>query len=228
MPLYIVPTPIGNLADITLRALEVLREADVIACEDTRRTGNLLRYHSIEGKSLVSYHEHNERRRSEQLREDLASGRTVALVSDAGTPLISDPGFRLVRAAQEVGVEVIPLPGPCAALTALSGSGLPVHRFCFLGFPPKGPVKLRRLLEAERNNDGSLVLYESPQRLTKLLDAIVEVFGADRQVAIARELTKIHEQIQRDCVGELAEAWRSAASIKGEFVVVIGPEGFLP
>ena len=229
MPLYLVSTPIGNLADMTLRAVDVLRAADVIACEDTRRTRRLLEHHDIAARRLLSYHEHNEARRVPELAAELTAGRSVALVTNAGTPLISDPGFRLVVAAHAAGVAVVPIPGPCAVLAALCASGLPVHRFTFVGFPPKGPGKLRAFLRAEQDNPGSLVLYESPNRLGKLLAAAMDVIGPDRQAAVCRELTKMHEEIRRGTLSELAAYYPASPPAnrkpRGEIVVVIAPQG---
>ena len=226
MPLYIVPTPIGNLSDITLRALEVLGNVDLIACEDTRRTGRLLEAHEISGPKLVSYHEHNEKKRATELGNELAAGKSIALISDAGTPLVSDPGYRLVQAALEHQIEITPLPGPNAAITALSAAGLPVHQFSFLGFPPKGPGKLRNMLADQEKNGGTLISYESPHRIGKLFAAAEDVLGADRIAAACRELTKLHEETLRGTAATLAAYFSApSAPTKGEFVALIGPEG---
>ncbi len=224
MPLYIVSTPIGNLADVTLRALEVLREAEIIACEDTRKTGLLLKRHGIAPRGrLRSYHEHNEAARAEELGRELIAGRSIALVTNAGTPLVADPGWRLLVKAIELGVEVVPVPGANAILAALAASGLAVHRFTFLGWPPRKPGKLRHFLEAERENPGTLILFEAPQRLARFLAAAREVLG-ERPAAVARELTKLHEEVRRGTLGELAAHYEKSPP-KGECTVLIGGAG---
>src|SRR5712671_4659196 len=193
--LYLVATPIGNLEDITLRALRTLKECDVIAAEDTRRTGQLLKHFEI-SKPLLSYFQFNEARRSEEIIERLRRGETVALVTDAGTPGISDPGERVVRAAVNAGLRVESVPGACALVAALTASGLPTDEFHFIGFLPHKSGQRRNQLEALKSFEGTLVLYESPYRIEKLLAELNEVFP-DRQVVLARELTKKFEEFLR-------------------------------
>ena len=216
--LYLVPTPIGNLDDITLRAVEVLRSVDLILAEDTRTTSFLLRHLGIE-KPLKSHHKFNEHATAQLFSETIATGRDVALVSDAGTPGISDPGFLLVRTCVEQGVEVETLPGPTALIPALVNSGFPCDRFCFEGFLPqkKGRMKqLQRLAEEER----TMIFYESPYRIVKCLEQFAEVFGADRPLSVSRELTKKFEETVRGTVAEVLDHFR-AHEPKGEFVVVV-------
>jgi 16S rRNA (cytidine1402-2'-O)-methyltransferase len=218
--LFVVATPIGNLDDLTPRAREVLASADVIAAEDTRRTRGLLSRIGVEAR-LIAYHEHNERERVAELLERLASGATVALVSDAGTPLISDPGWRLVHAAREQGIDVVPVPGPSAAIAALCAAGLPTDRFVFEGFLPRGDGARAARLRELRSERRTLVLYEAVHRLTETLAALVEHFGADREAVLARELTKIHEQVRSGTLGELAASLGADVPLLGEFVVVV-------
>lgn len=223
--LHLVATPIGNLRDITLRALETLAAADVIACEDSRVTRKLLNHYGI-ATPLTPYHEHNAAAARPKLLARLASGEAVALVSDAGTPLISDPGFKLVRAVCEAGLPVSALPGPSAALAALAVAGLPTDRFFFEGFlPPKDGQRRARIAEIERI-PATLILYESGPRVGRTLNALAEGLGA-RQAAVCRELTKLHEEIQRGHLPALAEAYgdgaKVAAEIRGEFTIVIAP-----
>jgi len=219
--LYLVATPIGNLRDVTLRALDVLAAADVIACEDTRVTAKLLKAHGVKTPTLA-YHEHNARRVRPKLISRLQAGETVALVSDAGTPLISDPGYKLVRAAAEAGVPVTAIPGASATLTALSVSGLPTDRFLFAGFLPvrKGPR--RAALAALATVPATLVLFEAPSRFAAALADMAAVLG-DRPAAVARELTKLHEEVRRGGLTELAAHYAEAGAPKGEAVVVVGP-----
>ncbi|MHB1537050.1 MAG: 16S rRNA (cytidine(1402)-2'-O)-methyltransferase [Solirubrobacteraceae bacterium] len=216
----VCPTPIGNLEDVTLRALNVLREADVIACEDTRRTGQLLVHHGLrtERTRLVSFHEHNERERAGKLVSEAGSGALVVLVSDAGTPLLCDPGFALIDAARHAGVPVNVLPGASAVLVALVASGLPASRFCFAGFLPRARAELRRCLEG---NEATLVAYESPRRLAATLALLAELHP-QRELAVCRELTKLHEQVHRGCAAELAELF-AASPPRGEIVIVLAP-----
>ncbi|MCA9543156.1 MAG: 16S rRNA (cytidine(1402)-2'-O)-methyltransferase, partial [Myxococcales bacterium] len=188
--LYVVGVPIGNLEDITLRALRVLRAVPVIACEDTRRTGKLLSLLDVPRPALVSLHDHNEAQRVEPLLARLEAGESVALVSDAGTPAISDPGFRLVRAATEAGLPVVPIPGPSAVITALCAAGLPTDQFRFVGFVPSKAEGRRKALEALSEARETLVFYESPHRVQAFLEAAREVLGGDRPAVVARELTK--------------------------------------
>ncbi|MHC4200019.1 MAG: 16S rRNA (cytidine(1402)-2'-O)-methyltransferase [Planctomycetota bacterium] len=219
MPLYVVATPVGNLEDVTLRALDALRECDVIACEDTRVTRRLLDRHGIRAKRLVSYHEHNEKERAPELAGLAASGKSVALVTNAGTPLVSDPGFRLVQACLEAGVEVVPVPGASSVLAALVASGLPTHRFTFLGYLPRKGGPRKRALQGVAEFDGSIVIYEAPQRLASTLEDAAEVLG-DRRACLAREVTKLHEEFVRGTLPELAERYAEAPP-KGECTVVI-------
>jgi len=207
MALYLVATPIGNLSDFSQRALQTLEKVSLIAAEDTRSARRLLAAFnlSMAGKELVSYGEHNEKDAAPRLAEHLKNGQDIALISEGGTPLLSDPGFRLVRAALDEGVAVVPVPGACAALVALTGSGLPVHGFIFRGFLPKKPGARRRILESLKNREETLVFYEAPQRVAKVLPEFVEIFGADRAACLARELTKIHETFWRLPLGALAE-----------------------
>ena len=219
--LLIVPTPIGNLKDITLRALEALKTADVIACEDTRTSGKLMAHYDIH-TPLISYHEHNGEKMRPKLIARLAQGQQVALISDAGTPLISDPGYKLVRAVQEAGFRVVPLPGACAAITALSGGGLPTDRFAFLGFLPTKTSARIALLEAVKAFDGTLVLYESPRRLLQTLQTLSECLGPHREVVLAREMTKHFEELLRLPLHALQAQLSQRESIKGEVVLLIG------
>ncbi|MBL4612663.1 MAG: 16S rRNA (cytidine(1402)-2'-O)-methyltransferase [Emcibacter sp.] len=219
--LYIVSTPIGNLGDITLRAQAVLEQADIIACEDTRVTGKLLGYFDI-GTPTIAYHDHNEQRILPQLMERLAEGQIVALVSDAGTPLISDPGYRLVRQARDEGLLVSSTPGASAILAALASAGLPTDRFMFAGFLPSKTVARRKILSELLPIKATLVFYESPKRLKESLKDIFEVLG-DREAAICRELTKLFEEIRRGSLGDLAEHYAQADRPKGEIVIVISP-----
>jgi 16S rRNA (cytidine1402-2'-O)-methyltransferase len=215
--LVVCPTPIGNLRDVTLRVLDTLREADVIACEDTRRTRVLLDRYEIAGR-LVSFHEHNERARAHELVARARAGERVALVSDAGMPVVSDPGFVLVRECIEAGVAVEVLPGPSAVPVALVASGLPADRWCFVGFLPRKRGQRERLL-AEANQ--TLVAFESPHRLSGTLDMLAAL-DPRRRVAVCRELTKLHEEIARGTAAELAERYRERPA-RGEVVLVIGP-----
>src|SRR5262249_12342902 len=217
MPLYIVATPIGNLEDITLRALRVLREVNLIACEDTRRTRKLLAHYQI-SKPLVSYHEHNERDRTTELIKKLESGLDIAIVSDAGTPLVSDPGFHIVRAALDKQIPVVPIPGPSAAITAMSASGLPVREFTFVGFLPARSGARRARLNALAAVETTLVLYEAPHRIQETIKDALEILG-DRECVLAREITKIHEEFVR---GRLSEI-KARDSVRGEVVLLISP-----
>ena len=216
--LYIVPTPIGNLEDITLRALRVLKEVELIAAEDTRHTRNLLAHFGIK-TALTSYHEHNERDKSRSLVERLKSGASIALVSDAGTPAISDPGYRIVVDAIQAGLQVIPLPGASALTTALSASGLPTDRFLFEGFLPAKPQERKVKLQALRSETATLVFYEAPHRLTDSLADMLKIFG-DREIAMARELTKVHEEFRRGKLSEIVGPLDDH-EIKGELVIVV-------
>jgi len=219
MPLAVCATPIGNLEDVTLRVLAALRDADVVLCEDTRHTRGLLARHEIDAR-LVSYHEHNEAARTEELLPRLASGERVVLVSDAGMPCISDPGARLVRAALAAGVGVTVLPGPSAVETALVASGLVGERYEFVGFLPRGEKALTDLWRSLRDREWPVVAFESPQRLATALRALAAV-APEREVAVCRELTKRFEEVVRGPASELTQ--RFAAAPKGEITLVIGP-----
>jgi 16S rRNA (cytidine1402-2'-O)-methyltransferase len=219
--LYIVATPIGNLEDITQRALRILGEVKLVACEDTRRTRVLLNHFGIKTKT-VSYHEHNERARAAEICELLASGQSVALVSDAGTPLINDPGFRVVDRAIELNLPVVPVPGPTALIAALVASGLPSEEFFFAGFLPARANARRGRLAELRAMPATLVFYEAPHRIKATLEDALEVLG-DRPAALARELTKIHEEILRGSLHELIQAFGTGSlAARGEMVLVIG------
>lgn len=217
--LYLVATPIGNLEDITERALRVLREVDLIACEDTRRTRVLLNHYGIKTK-MVSYHEHNERERAAELGALLKTGASVAIVSDAGTPGISDPGFRIVNDAIEGGSRVVPVPGPTAFVAALTASGLPTDGFYFGGFLPARATQRRARLNEVRSFNSTLVFYEAPHRIAQTLADAREVLG-ERAAVVARELTKLHEEIVRGKLSELAERFASGSAARGEMVLVI-------
>jgi 16S rRNA (cytidine1402-2'-O)-methyltransferase len=217
--LYLVATPIGNLEDITLRALRTLKECDVVAAEDTRRTGALLKHFGI-ARPMLSYFQFNEAKRGGELLERLRRGEKIALVTDAGSPGISDPGERVVRAARAEGLRVESVPGPCALVSALTASGLPADEFHFVGFLGHKSGQRRRQLDGLKDINGTLILYESPFRVEKLLGELGEVFP-DRQVVLARELTKKFEEYLRGTPGELREHFRQKTP-RGEFVVLIG------
>jgi 16S rRNA (cytidine1402-2'-O)-methyltransferase len=219
--LYLVATPIGNLEDITLRALRILKEVDLIACEDTRQTQKLLNHYGIE-KRTVSYHEHNEMTRAAELIVDVERGASIALVTDAGMPGISDPGFRLIALAIRHHVPVVPVPGATAFLAALVASGLPTDSFRFSGFLPPKRGKRREVLENIMGSPRTQVFYEAPHRLLETMEDIVQVLGLNRQVVIAREVTKLHEEFLRGRAGELLERLRERGEIKGEITLLIG------
>jgi 16S rRNA (cytidine1402-2'-O)-methyltransferase len=218
--LYIVATPIGNLEDISLRALRTLGEADLIACEDTRQTRKLLDHAGI-SKPTVSYHDHNEAERAADLIAKLEAGVKIALVSDAGTPLISDPGYRLVAAAIDAGISVVPIPGACAALAALSASGLPPDSFRFCGFLPPKSSQRRRFLEDVASEAGTLIFYEAPHRALNALEDIAAVMG-DRRVVLAREITKLHEEFLRGTAAEIRAQLAERAVVRGEITILVG------
>lgn len=218
MKLYLIPTPIGNLEDITLRAIRLLKEVDIVLAEDTRQTKKLFIQYEI-STPLYAYHAHNEHRKTEQIIELLQQNQTIALVSDAGTPGISDPGFLLVRACVNNGIEVECLPGPTALIAALVASGLPCDRFVFEGFLPQKKGRKTKLEQLSTENR-TLVLYESPHRIMKLIDQIELYFGADRKFCIARELSKIHEEFLRGTASEIKQQI-GERKLKGEIVVVI-------
>ncbi|HYP27018.1 MAG TPA: 16S rRNA (cytidine(1402)-2'-O)-methyltransferase [Blastocatellia bacterium] len=218
--LYLIATPIGNLEDISLRALRVLREVDLVACEDTRHTRKLLSHFQI-NRPTVSYHEHNERERAEELVGKLLAGANIALVSDAGTPLISDPGYRIVRESIDRGVAVVPLPGASALITALSASGLAVSDFFFAGFlPARGGARRARLSDLARVRS-TLIFYESPHRIKETVKDALDLLG-DRESVLARELTKLHEQFMRGRLSDLLSAL-GEATVRGELVLIVGP-----
>ena len=222
--LYVVATPIGNLSDISERALETLRSCDLVACEDTRITGAMLRKFGIEKEMFVN-EDSRERGIAPLLLERLKAGKNVALVSDAGTPCISDPGFRIVRACRACGVKVVPVPGACAFASALSASGLPSDSFLFVGFLPAKTAARKNFFEKYADFGHTLIFYESPYRIEKFVDDALEVFGGDRIVCVAKEISKMFE---RFFVGRLADvaAELKKSSTKGEFVVIVAPDGF--
>lgn len=220
--LYLVSTPIGNLEDITLRALRVLREEVTrIACEDTRQTRKLLDHYGI-SKPLLSYHEHNEAARTADILELLQAGESIALASDAGTPLISDPGYRVVYAAIEQGLSVVPLPGPSAALGALAASGMATDGFRFIGFLPSKSGARRKVLEELRNEPATVIAYESPHRIVEALHDVADILGAGRRVTVARELTKLHEEFLRGTAEAVHRDLAARPAVKGEITLVIG------
>ena len=222
--LFLVPTPIGNLSDVTFRAIEILGAVDLVACEDTRRSSILLTHYGI-NTPTISYHDHNERQRAPQLIERMKAGQQVALISDAGSPGLSDPGFYLVRLCWEKKIPVEALPGPTALIPALTASGLPSERFVFEGFLPhkKGRNKRLKAISAETR---TIVLYESPHRLIRTLNDLVSALGPERTGAVARELTKKFEEIHRTSLQELLEHFSSKTTLKGEFVIIIAPPAY--
>jgi len=220
--LYLVATPIGNLADITLRALETLAAADIVACEDTRVSRVLLDRYGIRRRT-TAYHEHNAAEAGPKLVAALEAGQSVALISDAGTPLVSDPGFRLVGEALEKGIRVVPIPGPSAALAALTASGLPSDTFLFAGFLPSKDGQRRTRLEELKAVPATLIFFESPRRLADTLAAMADVLGGERQAAIGRELTKTFEEMRPGTLRALAAHYAAADTPKGEIVVCVGP-----
>lgn len=220
--MYLVPTPVGNLEDITFRALKVLKEVDLVLAEDTRTSGVLLKHFEIK-KPMLSYHKFNEHQTVDRVVERLKAGETVAVVSDAGTPGISDPGFLVAREAIRAGIEVITLPGATAFVPALVSSGLPCDKFCFEGFLPQKKGRQTRLL-ALQNEPRTIIFYESPHRIVKTLEQFMEVFGADRPVSVCREISKIHEESVRGTVEEVLAHFR-ANEPRGEFVIVLGGAG---
>ena len=219
--LYLVGTPIGNLEDITLRALRVLKEVDLIACEDTRQTQKLLNHFSISTRT-TSYHEHNEATKSAELVKAMQEGASVALVTDAGMPGISDPGYRLITLAIEQGVPVVPVPGASAFLTALIASGLPTDSFRFNGFLPAKRGERRAALEAVRDSPRTQVFYEAPHRILETLQDVAEICGSARNVVVAREVTKLHEEFLRGRAAEVLETLKAREVVKGEITLLIG------
>ncbi|MBF0099773.1 MAG: 16S rRNA (cytidine(1402)-2'-O)-methyltransferase [Desulfobacterales bacterium] len=223
--LYVVATPIGNLEDITFRAIRILKSVDIIAAEDTRHTSILLSHYQIQPRKLIAYHEHNEDSRSLYLVNQIQDGKSVALVSNAGTPLVSDPGYTLIQKAYQHGIQVIPIPGASALLTALCVSGMPVDTFLFKGFLPRKKNKRMNLLYLFKKIETScsLIFYESPNRINVLLEELLMVFG-ERYVVIARELTKIHETLYRGYLSEISELFKKQHNIKGECTVILSGE----
>jgi len=220
--LYLVATPIGNLEDITLRAIRVLKQADLIACEDTRQTQKLLNHYGIT-TPMMSYHEHNEASRAAELIGRLAQGSRIAIVSDAGTPGISDPGFRLISLAIQRGIPVVPVPGAAAFVTALIASGLPVNSFSFRGFlSPKSGARRRELAKV-RDSQSTEIFYEAPHRIAETLQDVHAELGPERPVVIARELTKVHEEFIRGTAGQVLQNLKSRQDVKGEIVLLVGP-----
>lgn len=226
--LFIVATPIGNLKDITLRAIEVLESVEYIACEDTRKTGILLKELGISRKSmLISYYEQTEEARIPNILNLLQNGQDVALVSDSGTPLISDPGYRLVREARRMGLNVISIPGPSAVISSLVSTALPPDKFLFLGFLPKKEGNRTKLLsevkESNKNLEATVIIYEAPHRLVKTLKSIESVYGENLPVSVARELTKVHEEVFENDIKSMIEIYEKK-SPKGEFVILFNPK----
>jgi 16S rRNA (cytidine1402-2'-O)-methyltransferase len=219
--LYVVATPIGNLSDMTQRAIETLASVSIIAAEDTRHSGHLLRHFSI-STPTISLHEHNEEQRSDVLIQKLKQGESVALISDAGTPLISDPGYRLVTAVREAGIRVVPVPGSCALIAALSASGLPSDRFTFEGFLPSKQGARQQVLDALVQETRTMIFYDAPRRLSGTLNDMLDAFGPERQVCLARELTKLHETITTRSLQDMV-AWVAADpnQLKGECVLLV-------
>lgn len=217
--LYIVATPIGNQEDITLRALKVLRQVDGVAAEDTRHTGKFLTHHGITTR-LISYHEHNEHTRTPALISRMTAGESIALVTDAGTPAVSDPGYRLVKAAVESGIRVVPVPGVSAAITALSVGGLPTDAFVFLGFPAKKKAKRIQQLQSLADESKTLIFYESPKRITSFLAEVREILG-DRSAVLGREMTKLHEEFLRGPISGIMEALSGRPAVKGECTLLV-------
>lgn len=217
--LYLVPTPIGNLEDMTVRAVQILKEVDLIACEDTRVTQKLLNHFEVDTKK-VSYHEHNIQEQTSQLIDDLLAGQNIAQVSDAGMPSISDPGVELVEAAVAQHIPVVPLPGPNAALTALIASGISPQPFTFYGFLSRKKSDLKEELEGLKDKTETLIFYESPYRLKKMLKELVDIFGDNRQVVLAREVTKRYEEFIRGTAKEVSN-WANESDLRGEFVVIV-------
>lgn len=222
--LYIVSTPIGNLQDISSRAIQILKSADLIACEDSRHSKKLLSHFGI-NTPLTSYHEHNELSKSQKLIEDLKEGKNIALVTDAGTPCVSDPGYRIVNLAVKNSIKIVPVPGASSVLAAIAASGLPSDKFLFLGFLPKTKTQVEKLSEQYINEPYTLIFFESPKRIKKSLNYLVRYFG-DREAALARELTKMHEEIVYGTVKEISENYEVRDSIKGELTLIVkGSEG---
>lgn len=224
MALYVCPTPIGNLKDITIRVILVLRNADIVAAEDTRKTRILFNKYSIKTK-LVSFHSYSSEGKSEFLLRELKNGKNVALVTDAGTPGISDPGYKLIKSAIDLGIHIEVLPGPTAFVPALLLSGFPPAHFAFYGFLPRKKGKRVKIIKSFENFPGPVIFYESPFRVKTFLENVIEAMGKERKVAIAREITKIHEEVLRGTAGELLEKLGDS-QLKGEVVIVLSPKDF--
>ncbi len=222
--LYLVATPIGNLGDLSFRAVDILKHCDLIACEDTRTSGKLLKHFEIR-KPLVSYHEHNEIQQATQLADKIESGTSIALITDAGTPALSDPGFRVVRECRKRELPVSPIPGPSAAMAALSASGLPSDSFCYVGFLPAKSAARKRFFSDIKDSQRTQIVFESNHRILKFLNDFNEVLGSDRVLCVARELTKLHETIFTGPAEKVIESVKQRSQ-KGEFVVVIAPSTF--
>ncbi|MEM1273003.1 MAG: 16S rRNA (cytidine(1402)-2'-O)-methyltransferase [Pseudomonadota bacterium] len=222
--LYMVATPIGTARDITLRALDILRSVDLLAAEDTRTARKLLELHGValSGRPIISYHDHNGPEARPRILSALTKGQSVAYMSEAGTPLVADPGYQLVRAAVDADIDVFSAPGASAVLAALTVAGLPTDRFLFAGFPPGRGEKLSRWLDAQATSEATVVFYESAKRIHRLLDVLSEVYGATGQIALCRELTKKHEEVLRGRIGDVSAAI-AERTLKGELVVVVGP-----
>lgn len=219
--LYIVATPIGNLGDISARAVEIMKEVNLIAVEDTRHSKTLLERFGIKAK-VCAYHEHNEEKMTQQLIEQMLNGESIALISDAGTPLINDPGYRLVVTAHDNNIQVVPIPGPSAIITALSASGLPTNKFTFEGYLPAKSEARKKCLQELMAESRTLVFYEAPHRIIESIKTMQDIFGAERRITIARELTKQFEQIVRDKLSSINEKFESGEiKVKGEFVVIV-------
>tara|TARA_B100001996_G_C18556907_1_gene553081 strand:+ start:79 stop:906 length:828 start_codon:yes stop_codon:yes gene_type:complete len=220
--LYIVATPIGNLSDITIRAVETLMRVDMVLAEDTRHSKKLFAHYEIHSP-LIAFHEHNESHKANGVISEIRSGKSIALISDAGTPLISDPGYQLVSQAKKLGIEVVPIPGPSAAIAALSSSGIASSRFTFFGFlPTKQPARLK-LLKTKRSLNETIIFYESPKRILSTMQDMLEAFGANRDVCLAKELTKSYETILNDKLTNLIEYLIDPNHQKGEFVILVAP-----
>ena len=218
--LYLIPTPVGNMEDMTFRAIRLLKEADVVLCEDTRTSGILLKHFQIEGKRLMAHHKFNEHGTAKNIVERLKSGETICLITDAGTPGISDPGFFLVREAVEAGIEVQTLPGATAFVPALVSSGLPCDRFCFEGFLPQKKGRQTRIEELSHETR-TMIIYESPRRIVKTLEQLAIAFGEDRRMSACREISKVHEESVRGTIAEVLAHFKETEP-KGEFVLIIG------
>ena len=218
--LYLIPTPVGNMEDMTFRAIRLLKEADIVLCEDTRTSGILLKHFQIEGKRLMAHHKFNEHGTAKNIVERLKSGETICLITDAGTPGISDPGFFLVREAVEAGIEVQTLPGATAFVPALVSSGLPCDRFCFEGFLPQKKGRQTRIEELSHETR-TMIIYESPRRIVKTLEQLALAFGEDRRMSACREISKVHEESVRGTIAEVLAHFKETEP-KGEFVLIIG------